>query len=502
MNIRVFKWRKGTDSSSVDNIVVFGFTGVISDQIFKHELFTVFDKAAIDVSAVKRFDFGFGKTLVLSLPRKNRVTNILLIGLGDAGNFKTDHLRRVSGIAYREIKERKIKNPSVLLISGIFKGIEDCKMGEAFTEGFMLSSFSYTIQTTSKTEDEVKNIDFYLTDGINLNEFKTGLSDALKVCRQVNMAREMISAPSNVMTPSAIAAQAKKVSKEFNLKCRVFSKSQAERMGMGAFLSVTRGSNEPPKLITLEYVPQTTKKTPLVALVGKGVTFDSGGISLKPAKDMHKMKYDMAGAAIVLGTIAAAASLKLPLRIVSIIPATENMPDGKASKPGDVVKSLSGKTIEIQNTDAEGRLILADALTLSLKYKPSVIIDVATLTGACVIALGTNAAGVMSNSRKITGLLADAGNMTFERVWELPLWDEYFDDIKSDIADIRNVGDGSAGAITGGIFLKQFVGDTPWAHLDIAGTTWIEKKHDYLGKGASGSGIRLLSKFLTLFAEG
>jgi leucyl aminopeptidase len=266
----------------------------------------------------------------------------------------------------------------------------------------------------------------------------------------------------------------------------------AEKLGMGSFLSVARGTDEPARFIILEHKPRVKKSIPTVVLVGKAITFDSGGISMKPASNMEEMKTDMAGGAAVLGTLQAIAEQKPPVHVVGLVPATENLPSGHALKPGDIVKPMSGKTIEIISTDAEGRLILADALTYALRYKPSAIVDMATLTGACIIALGNEVSGIMGNNDNLIEKIRSAAEVTGEKVWQLPLWEEYGELIKSDIADIKNAGGRPAGTITGGYFLKEFVGETPWVHIDIAGTAWTKKDRPYIPKGATGVGVRLL----------
>ena len=292
------------------------------------------------------------------------------------------------------------------------------------------------------------------------------------------------------------AEQAKALAKTHKLRLRVFEKAELQKMGMNAFLSVSAGSVQPPKLIVLEWHPANASDT--VAVVGKGITFDSGGISLKPANDMDKMKFDKSGACAVLGIMRAASELKLPVHVVGVIAATENLPSGSASKPGDLVKAYSGKTIEILNTDAEGRLILADAIAYAEKhYRPSAIIDMATLTGACVIALGDCASGLLSNNDELAERLRVAGDYSGERVWRLPLWDDYGEKIKSDFADVKNTGDGTSGTITAAMFLKNFVGEnTPWAHLDIAGTAWVTKQKGAFNLGSTGVGVRLITHVL------
>jgi leucyl aminopeptidase len=316
--------------------------------------------------------------------------------------------------------------------------------------------------------------------------------------------RDLCNHPSNVMTPTRIANEAKAVAKEPGVTLKVLEQKDIEQLGMGALLGVARGSHEPPKFIILEYRgpargnrrgARERNQAPVV-LVGKTITFDTGGISLKPAENMEQMKADMTGGAEVLATFRAAARLKLPLRLVGILPATENMPGGRAMKPGDIVKTLSGKTVEVQNTDAEGRLILADGLAFAQRYKPAALIDVATLTGACMVALGQFAVGMFGNDDKLKEQVRKAGLRSGERVWEMPLWDEYFEQLRSDVADMRNIGGRGGGMITAALFLSKFVGDCPWIHLDIASTDWSERERAYIPKGPTGIGTRLLIQCL------
>jgi leucyl aminopeptidase len=309
------------------------------------------------------------------------------------------------------------------------------------------------------------------------------------------LARDLVSQPGNVVTPAFLADTAQELAVSNNLKCRVYELEELKELGMNALVAVGKGSVETPRLIVLEYRGAGEKDRPVV-LVGKGITFDSGGISIKPGAGMEEMKTDMAGSAAVLGAMTAAAGLKLPLNLVGVIPTAENMPDGKAYKPGDVVTSLSGTTIEITNTDAEGRLILCDALHFAQKYRPTAMIDLATLTGACVVALGHEASGLMGNDPRLVNALIKADERCGEQVWELPLWDGYGEAMKSDIADLKNAGSREGGSITAGWFLKQFVGKTHWAHLDIAGTAWGDKSRPCAPKGATGVGVRLLIEYL------
>ncbi len=307
----------------------------------------------------------------------------------------------------------------------------------------------------------------------------------------VALTKDLGNLPGNICTPTYLAEQATEFGREYGLATKVLDASDMEGLGMGSLLSVSRGSRQPPKLIVLEYSGRREGDAP-IALVGKGITFDSGGISIKPAGQMDEMKYDMCGAASVLGTLRAAAELRLPVNIVGLIPAAENMPGGNANKPGDVVTSMSGQTVEVLNTDAEGRLVLCDALTYAERFKPTSIIDIATLTGACVIALGSHATGLMGNNEPLVRELLTAGKDSYDRAWQLPLWSEYQKQLDTNFADMANIGGREAGTITAACFLSRFARKFKWAHLDIAGTAWKGGK----AKGATGRPVPLLTQFL------
>lgn len=348
-----------------------------------------------------------------------------------------------------------------------------------------------------KSKPEKKNsalskIHFGLLDSKHATTLQTVLTQATAIAQGVQLAKDLGNLPGNVCTPSYLAQQAVALAKMHkSLKVSVLEEKDMEKLGMGSLLSVTHGSDEPAKLITLEYRGGDKKQKPIV-LVGKGITFDSGGISLKPGLDMDEMKYDMCGAASVLGTLQAIAEMGLKLNVVGIIPTCENMPGGSATKPGDIVTSMSGQTIEILNTDAEGRLILCDALTFAAKFEPDTVVDIATLTGACVIALGHVASGLYSNQDKLAKELLDAGDYAHDRAWHMPLWDDYQPQLDSNFADMQNIGGRAGGSITAACFLARFTKDYRWAHLDIAGTAWKSGKE----KGATGRPVPLLTQFL------
>lgn len=325
-----------------------------------------------------------------------------------------------------------------------------------------------------------------------LADGEIAVRNAMAVSTGINLSKDLSNLPGNICTPTYLAKQAMTLQEQYpGVKTSVLDEAEMEELGMGALLAVSRGSREPGKLITVEYMGGDKDQAPIV-LVGKGVTFDSGGISLKPGATMDEMKYDMCGAASVLGTIAACAELQTPMNIVAIVPSVENMPGGIAIKPGDIVTSMSGKTIEILNTDAEGRLILCDALTYAAKYEPDVVIDVATLTGACVVALGAHAAGLMGNHNPLINELLHAGQSSGDRCWQLPLWEDYQEQLESNFADIANIGGKGAGTVTAACFLAHFTKRYHWAHLDIAGVAWISGKQ----KGATGRPVGLLMQYI------
>lgn len=415
---------------------------------------------------------------------------ILLIGLGKQSEITSDRIRQAGGRAFSSLREAGVKD--VAVSSKLFEHLPKNLSASQkpvfyFMEGGFLSLYRFEKYRKSENNKEIKTATILGSDkDIALKWLQTAVS-------AVNFAKDLINTPSNDMTPAVLSNIARSISGK-KVKVKILEKKDIEKEGMGAYLSVSKGSAEPLKFIVVEY--KGGKGAP-VALVGKSITFDSGGISLKPAEGMEKMKYDMSGGASVLAVIKAVSELGLAVSIVGILPATENLPGGSASKPGDIVKSITGKTIEIINTDAEGRLALADAIGYAIKYyKPSAVIDIATLTGACSIALGSEAIAIMGNSTELMGKIKMASDETYERVWQMPLYDEYKEYIKSDAADIKNSGGKNGSLVTAGYFLKEFAGDTPWVHLDIAGTAWNDKDKPYMPKGATAIGVRLLLSFL------
>jgi leucyl aminopeptidase len=358
------------------------------------------------------------------------------------------------------------------------------------------ADYKYDAYITTNKDEKAPSITATLIppDGVDGKRAKQLESEARAIAGGIGTVRDLGNAPSNLITPSKIAERAQQVAKSSGVKCTVYEKRDIEKMKMGGLLAVNRGSAEEPRFIVLEYAPR--KATKHVALVGKGITFDSGGISIKPAEKMEEMKFDMCGAAAVIGTIEAAARLELPVRITGLIPSTDNLPSGSAYKPGDIITMMSGKTVEIVNTDAEGRMILADALHYASELKPDHILDYATLTGACVVALGGEAAGLFSNNDELARKLIECGERVGERLWRLPEWEEYKDLIRSEWADMKNSGGRWGGASTAAVFLKEFVNCPSWAHLDIAGTAYAEHETAREARGANGAGVRVTVAFL------
>jgi leucyl aminopeptidase len=418
---------------------------------------------------------------------------LLLVGLGKKAELNQECLREAAGNAVQALRGVRVAHfATALHLAGKFETAL-----EAVCEGTLLGSYSFE-QYKTKERDErfsFEGMQFLLPKGFNKSDVTCRINETVTLCSGVTLARDLVSHPGNVATTGYLAETARDLAASHNLTCEILEMDELERLGMNALVAVGKGSAEPPRLIVLEYHGGEKKERPVV-FVGKGITFDSGGISIKPGAGMEEMKTDMSGGAAVLGAMQVAAALKLPVNLVGIIPTAENMPDAHAYKPGDVITSFSGTTIEITNTDAEGRLILCDALHFALKYKPVAMIDLATLTGACVVALGHEASGMMGNDQKLLGALKKAGDSCGERVWELPLWDGYGEAMKSDIADLKNAGNRYGGSITAGWFLKQFVGTSRWVHLDIAGTAWCDKSRPCSPKGASGVGVRLLIEYL------
>ncbi|RMG74014.1 MAG: leucyl aminopeptidase [Nitrospirae bacterium] len=431
----------------------------------------------------KIFTAELNKTYPIALPgRKNLL--LLLTGLGEREKINNERLRQAGGSAGSFCKEKQI--PFIKVELSNLKGILPSPV--SFLEGLFLSTYSFSRYLSDKEP---------YSPTVTVSGIKAGLKKQIPeikaITDSVHLARDLVNTPSNELTPEKLASRARQLGTK-NIKVKVLTERQIEKEGMGAYLAVSRGSKNPPRFIVIEY--RGGKKGPVV-FIGKSITFDSGGISIKPSSGMEKMKYDMAGGAAVLSAVSAAAKLSLPVHIIGILPAAENMPGGNATRPGDIVSTLSGKTIEIANTDAEGRLALADAIEYAKRYDPDFIVDIATLTGACSVALGNEAAAAMSNSEELIKRAVRASEQTGEKLWPMPLYEEYRDYLKSDVADIRNVStDRSGSLVTAACFLKDFVEDVPWLHIDIASVAWTDRDRPYIPKGATGFGVRLLIQLL------
>ncbi len=421
---------------------------------------------------------------------------LLVVGLGRKDEFRIDFLRRAAGAAVRYASALKEKEVHMHLPAKFVPREQQQKMAQAMAEGAMLAGHRFVRYKTKKDDLFLLESAFIVTE----EDVSEGIRKGAIMAGAQNYARSLDELPANVATPAMVVEEARKLAREFGLHMGVYDERKMGRMGMNGILAVCQGSHNKPSLIRLEY--NKGKGYPLFAVVGKGVCFDTGGISIKPAQNMHEMKYDKSGAINVLGVMRAVAGLRLPIRLLGLMPMVENMPSGTAQRPGDIIKMYNGKTVEVLNTDAEGRLILGDALSFAAEQKPRCIIDMATLTGAMVVSLGRHAIGMFSNDDELAGALSEAGDETHERVWRLPLWPEYGEMMKSDFADLKNISElPEAGSITAAAFLREFVGEARWAHLDIAAVDNVKWAHPYLEKGATCSGVRLVAAALERLAK-
>lgn len=445
----------------------------------------------MEVAAEENFEAKQGNLLLIHTHGKIPAKRVVLVGLGKSSELTVADIQTIGAKIGRKAKEASAKTLAISLPKEL--------QAQAIVEGLILGTYTFSKHKSEEFRRKEKHIEevILLTRPPKLNAVAAGISRGETVSHAVLFARDLVNEPPSVTTPTHLADVAKTLAKHQPLvSCEVFGKGEMEQMGMGGILGIARGSDEEPKFIKLIYKGGGRKT---IALVGKGVTFDTGGLSLKPSQGLEIMKLDMAGGAAILGVFKVLPLLKLEINVVGLISATENMPSGKAIKPGDVVTAMNGKTIEILNTDAEGRVVLADALSYAVeKVKPDVIIDLATLTGACIVALGEEIAGLFANDAKLAAVLKDAAKASGERVWELPLAAEYKETFKGTVADIKNIsGKKYGGAINGALFLQEFVPDTiPWAHLDIAGPAFAEKDAPLTPKGGTGFGVRLLLQYL------
>ncbi len=417
---------------------------------------------------------------------------ILLVGLGREKEFGAKEYRDAARAAIRAIAETGARDAAVYLPDVAVSGRDAAWKAQQLALAADEAGYRFDRMKSKKSEPRpLERIAIASTSRKDAAALDRGAREGAAIAAGTSLARDLGNLPSNVCTPTYLAEAATRLAKEWKLGIEVLEQKDMEKLGMGALLSVAKGSRQPPKFIVLHY-SGAAKKEPPVVLVGKGITFDTGGISIKPSAEMDEMKFDMCGAASVLGTLRTVAELKPKLNVVGLIPTTENMPGGNATKPGDIVTSLSGQTVEILNTDAEGRLILCDALTYAERFEPQAVIDIATLTGACVIALGHVCSGLFANKDALARELIAAGTESWDRIWQLPLWDDYQEQLKSNFADFANIGGRAAGSVTAACFLSRFTRKYDWAHLDIAGTAWKSGKE----KGATGRPVPLLATFL------
>ncbi len=453
--------------------------------------------AAAAVLAGGEFKAGANETLLLHAPAGLKARRLLMVGLGKQEKIKPASVRNAAGTAVRFTKPRGIRELVLALPEA--EALPGAACARAAVEGACVGDFDPDTYRSDRKDQSVQSFTVAVPASAERTAVEAAFAEGMIVGESQNFTRSLVNEPGNKLTPTVLGERAAAMAAAVGLNCEVYSTEKLHELKMGAFWSVSQGSAEPPALIVLRYEPEGVTEGPVLGLVGKGITFDTGGISIKPSDNMEKMKYDMAGGAAMIGAMRAIALLQPRVRVIGIVCAAENMPDGKAQKPGDVQTAMSGKTIEIINTDAEGRLVLADGLAYARQLGATHLIDAATLTGACVVALGMVNAGAFSNDdvtyAKFDAALAVSG----EKFWRLPLGEEYADMIKSDIGDIKNTGGRWGGAITAAEFLHHFAEDTPWIHLDIAGVAWVEEARPYIAKGPSGIGVRSILEWVRSF---
>jgi len=500
MNVKVIK---DQIKDIITDVIVIGiYEGVKSLDIKLHSIDEQLGGIITEMISNESFKGKEGETVLVHSLGKISAKKILLLGLGKKENLKADTIRRLGAKAVKEAEKTKASTVSIMPI-GLDRDIDPEVVGQCIMEGIMLALYKFnkykTIDKDNK-ETTIKEIYVLNEDESNNERLDKGIKVGEKLANGTIIARDLVNEPSNVLTPSAMANKAIEIANKHGLEISILEKEDMEKLGMGSFLAVTKGSEEPPKLIAIKYFGNKNDDE-IIGLVGKGLTFDSGGISLKPGAGMDAMKTDMGGGASVLGAMEVIGALKPKVNVIAIVGACENMPSGKAYKPGDILTSMDGKTIEVLNTDAEGRLVLIDCITYAVQQGATKLVDLATLTGACIVALGTTTTALISNNDDFVKQVEKAAESAGERVWQLPSFPEYKELIKSDIADLKNLGDKGAGTITAGLFLGEFVGERPWVHMDIAGTSMISSDKGYNVKGATGVGVRTLYYLVKLMEK-
>jgi leucyl aminopeptidase len=452
-------------------------------------------KATTNVLTTGEFASGSNETILLHAPSGLKAKRLLIVGLGKAAKATPNDVRKAAGTAVRFAKPRKLRELAIALPSGFDPRVT----ARAAIEGAILADFDPDTYRSDRKDQSIDSLTILAQD---IKAAETGFHEGRIIAESQNFTRNLVNEPGNRMTPTILGQRAAEMAKEFGLKCEVFGAEKLHELKMGAFWGVAQGSEEPPALIVVRYEPENAPADgPVIGLVGKGITFDTGGISIKPSDNMEKMKYDMAGGAAMLGSMRAIAQLKPAVKVIGIVCSAENMPSGKAYKPGDVLIAMSGKSIDVINTDAEGRLVLADGLAYARQLGATHLIDAATLTGAVAVALGQINAGVFSNDEETYQRFAKGLETSGERFWRLPLEDEYRDQIRSDIADIKNTGGRYGGAITAAMFLKEFAEDTPWIHLDIASMAWQDDAKAWTAKGPTGVAVRSIVEWVRSYAK-
>jgi leucyl aminopeptidase len=483
--------------ANVDALVVSVFKGEKASGGILKDLDKLTGGLVSSVIKTEEFKGEVGETALIRFAAKGKVkaSRLLLIGVGEKSDYKVSSVSNVAGTAARFLRKRNLKS---FAFNPRFEG-DAVEIAQNAAQGVVYSQFELDkYRTKDKIENSIENFVLFV-EGANEADLKNGLNRGQIIGDSMNFTRDLANEPPNILHPTEMAKRAQLMAKEVGLSCKILDEAQMEKLGMGSLLSVSKGSEQPAKLIVLKYEPKksTAKKGELLAIVGKGITFDTGGISLKPSEGMDAMKYDMSGGAAVLGIMRAVGLLKPTVPVLGVVAAVENMPDGKATRPSDVVTAMTGKTIEILNTDAEGRLILADAVAYAEKQGATRIIDMATLTGAVIIALGDVNTGIMGNDQGIVDEIINCGKEVGENFWQLPLGKEYSQGIKSDIADIKNIGPArKAGTIIGGAFIQEFVDKAKWAHLDIAGTAWGDTEKPFRAKGPTAVAVRTLLRLI------
>lgn len=484
-----FKLSKGDPLEVKCDVLVFGryenerIGGSVkkADQALENVLERTFEQ--------EKFKGEIGKSVMIHTLGKIQADRVLIVGLGKRSKFSLDVLRKVGIHTAKRTNSLSKKTAFALEVP------DNRGSFAALSEGMMLGLYNFNKYKTNDKGSEGDRIVEFITDKLREKMFSGEVEYAKIIAEATNFARDLVNEPPLALTPGRLADIAAEIAKDGKLGCKIFDTKEIEKRGMGGLMAVSKGSDEPPKFIHLTFEPaRAPRKT--VAIVGKGITFDSGGLCIKPSDSMRTMKMDMSGAACILGVMKALPKLNPRVRVHGLISATENMPGGKAYKPDDIIRALDGKTIEVVNTDAEGRIVLADALCYAVQLKIKEIVDLATLTGACIVGLGNYTAGVMGNNPALINRILAAADLTGEKVWQLPLDEELRREIDSDVADVKNVGSRWGGAITAAMFLEKFVGDTPWVHIDIAGPAYLEKGGDWYPKGGTGFGVRTVIRYL------